>query len=572
MKQGSSALLAVTPLRFDVLTHLKKRCLTAHGINMELREYQKQLLNKINQSHLTNQNVLAVLPTGGGKTVIISHLLKQVVGYSCVIAHRQEIVSQISLALAKNNKHHAIIAPTSVIRTCVKIQMQELGCSYYDADSKCYVAGVDTIIRRNFDWYGRVKLWVVDEAHHVVKGNKWHQATELFKNAKGLGVTATPVRADKKGLGRNASGIIDEMVIGVQMRELILNGFLSKYRVFAPSSNIDNKLLKIGTTGDYSKASMVKAIDKAKITGDIVEHYNKLAKGLKAVVFAINVNHSIEIAEAFNKSGIKAASISAKTPDKERYSLLRQFKDGKITILTNCDLFGEGFDLPSVSCVIFCRMTASYGLYSQMFGRSLRPAPGKEYAIIIDHVGNCLKHGFPDQFIEWSLDDGVKTKKKEVDKYTTCVECTGVYDRMYPNCPYCGHYKLPPKERTIEQVAGELEEILPNQREQIFKDIEKAMMSVEEYDKILKRKKLYDIARVSVLKKHLERQKELNKLKEEILKYTNGYEDKAWMQRHFYLTFGIDILSACALKRKEAKQLRLQINERRTKNLSRMQT
>ena len=185
-------------------------------------------------------NVLAVLPTGAGKTVLFSDIIHDHRGASCAIAHRQELVSQISLALARDKVRHRIIGPKSVVKLCVNLHMLELGASYYDPSSTCAVAGVDTLVRRGDElngWLESVTLCVQDEAHHVLESNKWGTAFKMFPNAKGLGVTATPLRADGKGLGRHVDGLFDTMVEGPGMRDLIEMGFLTEYRVFAPPSD-----------------------------------------------------------------------------------------------------------------------------------------------------------------------------------------------------------------------------------------------------------------------------------------------------------------------------------------------
>ena len=392
-----------------------------------LRPYQQKAKEDIYASWQTRQNIVAVLPTGAGKTVLLSNIVNEFNASTCVIAHRQELVSQISLALATQGVRHKLIAPKNVIKNIINLHLFVIGRDYYDPNSKVATAGVDTLIRRVDQlkaWAVTVRLWVIDEAHHLLRENKWGKAVEMFPNAKGLGVTATPLRADGKGLGADNDGVFEDMVVGPNMRELIDMGFLTDYRIFAPPSDMDLSEVTVSkTTGDYNKVKMVKAAKQSHIMGDVVDHYLKLAKGKLGITFAPDVAMATEIAERFNLAGVPAEVVSAKTPDTERAKILKRFKDRELLQLVNVDLFGEGFDLPAIEVVSMARPTASYGLYVQIFGRGLRPmylegAPLetteqrlwaiansiKPNAIIIDHVGNVVRHGLPDANREWSLD------------------------------------------------------------------------------------------------------------------------------------------------------------------------
>jgi len=165
--------------------------------------------------------VLLQLPTGGGKTVILARIIRETAGAVCAIAHRRELVSQISLALAREGVRHRVIGPREVVQFCARYHVEETGRSYYDASSAVAVASVDTLVAREADlraWASSVRLWVQDEAHHVLTGNKWGLAAAMFPQARGLGVTATPGRADGRGLGRHADGVFDALVSGPGMR------------------------------------------------------------------------------------------------------------------------------------------------------------------------------------------------------------------------------------------------------------------------------------------------------------------------------------------------------------------
>jgi DNA repair protein RadD len=197
---------------------------------MKLRPYQTDLIERIDlEWGLGSRNVLAVLPTGAGKTFCFTRIMREHRAPCVAIAHRQELVSQISVALGLHGVRHRIIGSRNTIKFIIGLHLEAYGRSYYDPSSPVAVASVDTFIRRHNElasWLPQVTLWVQDEAHHVVRGNKWGKAAEMLPNARGLGVTATPGRADGTGLGRQADGVFDELVMGPSMREIITRGTL----------------------------------------------------------------------------------------------------------------------------------------------------------------------------------------------------------------------------------------------------------------------------------------------------------------------------------------------------------
>ena len=497
--------------------------------HLTLRPYQSEIKNDILQAwNLGARNVLAVLPTGAGKTVTFSDIIHDHKGASCAIAHRQELVAQISLALARDRVRHRIIGPKKVVKLCVNLHMSELGASYYDPNAQCAVAGVDTLVRRSDEltgWLQSVTLWVQDEAHHVINGNKWGNAAAMFPNAKGLGVTATPLRADGKGLGRHADGIFDVMVEGPGMRDLINMGYLTDYRIFAPESHLimdESDISK--TTGDFKPHAVITKFRKAKnkIIGGVVDHYIKHANGKLGITFVPDVEDAIDTATEFTARGIPAAVVSAKTPDAERIAILRRFKNKEILMLVNVDLFGEGFDLPAIEVVIMARPTQSYGLFVQQFGRALRlmidpalyphwdgftneqrreyiAASNKTCAIIIDHVGNVERHGLPDAKRTWSLDRREKRKSNKIDDgvipVKSCPSCTSVYERIYSSCPFCGYKPIPATRSGPEFVDGDLLELDPAVLAEMRGEVERVDMSPEAYRAELRNSSLRKCAR-----------------------------------------------------------------------------
>ncbi len=506
---------------------------------VKLRPYQSKLTDGVIADWDAGyRNVLGVMPTGAGKTVCLSYLVQVNKGGSIVIAHRQELVEQISIALARNGVVHRILGPTSVIKSVVARHMSELGKSFYEPSARCAVAGVDTIMARNGTgvdgdtyvqtrpdgtlWeYGprrngywgeprqiehaplgvlkgktipkdmkdelrryapTVSLWIVDEAHHCAapgsKRNKWMKATDLFINARGLGVTATPCRSDDAGLGRHHDGVFDSMVEGPKMRFLIDNGYLTEYRIFAPPSDIGTHMEDVSisrTTGDYNvnqvrdaieHSSLVVSDDKSKITGDVVKFYLKKFNGKLSVVFVPSVSTAKILEQQFIDSGVPAKTLDGTTPGAIRTSSIRKFAKRELQVLVNVALFDEGFDLPAIEVVQDAYPTQSYGLFSQRFGRMLRLMDGKKYGIYSDHAGNVKRHGLPDSPRNWTLDRREKRGKgdDDVTPTRTCMneECFMVYERYLKECPGCGTRipePLPADRSDIEIIDGDLMEL-----------------------------------------------------------------------------------------------------------------
>lgn len=546
-----------------------------------LRPYQAKAKQDIydawNQGFV---NVLAVLPTGSGKTVLFSDIIHDHKGASCAIAHRQELVSQISLALARDKVRHRIIGPKSIVKLCVNLHMLEIGASYYDPSSTCAVAGVDTLVRRAdelTDWLNSVTLCVQDEAHHVLESNKWGTAFKMFPNAKGLGVTATPLRADGKGLGRHADGLFDIMVEGPGMRDLINMKYLTEYRIFAPESDfVRPGADAIGAMGDFGHVKLKAAVKKSHIVGDVVTHYLRIAPGKLGVTFTDSVDTATEIAAQFNAAGVPAAVVSAKTPDAERIAVLRRFKNRELLQLVNVDLFGEGFDLPAIEIVSMARATESYALYVQQFGRALRLLDGKLFAIIIDHVGNVERHGLPDAHRVWTLDrrdkrgkskasDAIPTRSCLGKDAMTGIVCASVYERIYKACPYCGHVPVPASRSGPEQVDGDLIELDPAALAAMRGDIDKVDMDQEAYRLELVKKYVPLVGQLANVKRHVATQEAQEALRGSIAWWA-GYQRAAGRSdsesyRRFYFKFGTDVMTAQTLKAVDAIELAGRVNE-----------
>lgn len=418
---------------------------------LKLREYQEKLKADI-YGHWDKgvKNVLAVMPTGGGKTkcfvsIAIDKALKAAPSErlpTAIMVHRKELVQQISLTLAEEGVQHNIIAPRPVILGIVGSHRKLLKKQFYDHRSTVTVISVDTLnarILRHQEWARSIKLWITDEAAHLLKENKWGRAVAYFPNAIGLGVTATPLRLDRKGLGSHNDGVFDVMVEGPNSKWMIDNGFLCKYKIAIPDSDYRLHLKESAGDSDYSKEAMIVASQKSHIVGDVVKNYQKFANGKQAIVFASDIGAAERMEKEFLAAGVKAKTLTGLSEDAVRFNSLIEFRDKKIQVIINVDLFDEGLDVPGIECVIMARPSKSLGKVLQMIGRGMRPIAGKPHLVLIDHVGNIKYHGLPDSRRKWSLDAPAK-RKKTVNLIRICRNfmCNAPFDRILSECPYCG--------------------------------------------------------------------------------------------------------------------------------------
>ena len=564
-------------------------------MTVSLRGYQKDLKNKIFDAWGGGiDNVLGVLPTGGGKTATFSDIILTNDKPSCAIAHRQELVGQISQALARNGVRHRVIGPPKIVKHCVNLHMDETGRSYVDPNAWHAVAGVDTIIRRHAglgSWTNQVKLWVEDEAHHVLTANKWGKSVEMFPHAKGLGVTATPTRADGRGLGRGFDGVFDVMIEGPAMRDLIDMGYLTDYRIFAPTSDFSRPSV-VGTSGDFTRDGMRKAAKDSTIVGGVVSHYLRIAPGKLGVTFVPDLETAHEVAAQFNAAGVPAQVVSGETPADERIAALNRFKNKQLLQLVNVDLFGEGFDLPAIEVISFARPTESLSLYIQQFGRVLRlmlgadlykvweslspaqrlaqiAASSKPFGIIIDHVGNVERHRLPDARREWSLERrerrGSGEPKDGIPPMWTCRECLTSQEKIFKSCISCGTPMPEPSARSgPEFVDGDLVELDPNVLAAMREEIARVDMSVEDFRVDMIRRHVPGIGQLVGAKRHVANQQAQAQLRDS-LAWWGGYQralgrDDSESYRRFYFTFGVDVMSAQALGTDEALKLKQRVD------------
>jgi len=354
-----------------------------------------------------------------------------------ILVHRAELLEQCHRALDSMGVPHGLIAAGL---TPERHQLTQ-------------VASVQTLIRR-FDRVVPPDLIVIDEAHHATAG-AWASVVAQYPEARVLGVTATPQRLDGKGLGQ----VFDDLIRGPEVADLIDQNFLARPIYYAPKTvSMDGVRT---TAGDYNRADIAERMDRPTITGDAVTHYRKYCDGQPCIVFCTGIKHAEHVAAAFNAEGYRFQVIDGTLSKEERARRVLDLSNGTLQGLVSVDIVSEGFDLPCVSTAILLRPTASLSLHLQQIGRVLRPSPGKQRAVILDHVGNCRRHGLAEEVREWSL-DGIRKRSKrgpqdDVQSTRQCPECFAVHTPS-PQCPQCLHvYEV--KDRIPDVVDGELEEL-----------------------------------------------------------------------------------------------------------------
>lgn len=350
---------------------------------MQLREYQKNLVGDVYTAWRAGfRRVCMQLATGGGKTVVFAAICADAVASGrrvLILVHREEIQQQVVATLTKFGlQPHSLYA----------------GGDVYEA-AQIVVAMVQTAVRRH---YIHADVVIVDEAHHAVS-KSYEEYLNKYTDALALGVTATPERLDGKGLDNQ----FDELVCGPQAKELIRLGYLVDADIYAvplPTDALKNAKISMG---DFRKSDVEKIMKNNIVYGDVVNTYLDCADGAQGIVFASSIDLATSYAAEYAEAGIPSKLIHSKIPPAERKSNVNLFRKGKIKILINVAIATEGFDVPQCDCVQMLRPTASLTLYLQMVGRSLRPANGKQSAIILDHVDNVRRHGVPTADRRWSL-------------------------------------------------------------------------------------------------------------------------------------------------------------------------
>lgn len=384
--------------------------------------------------------ILVVLPTGGGKTTLASHIIHSAVNkgsHVLFLAHRKELILQASRRLDDEGIDHGIIKAKNK--------------RYYPLQP-VQVASVPTLARRPHQM-PRADLIVLDEAHHV-NGKTWLNLLSHYPDAVVLGLTATPFRTDGSGLG----SVFNVIVNPVSMQQLIDEKVLVPYRVFSTPMEPEWKKVKV-KRGEFDNKAVEKIVNTTELVGDIYAHWKTHAEGRQTVIFANSLKHALRIKADFLHHGVPTEYLDANTPDDERDNILARITNRETRVVVNMGILTEGWDCPIISCVVLARPTKSCGLYIQMGGRGLRAFPGKDDCIILDHGGNTARFGFLADDREYSL-EGRPYKEKTAAEINvrTCKNCFAIF--RGPACAACGQGILT-EERDVlpETKDGALEEL-----------------------------------------------------------------------------------------------------------------
>jgi superfamily II DNA or RNA helicase len=381
-------------------------------VEIKLRDYQQYVYDKIKEEFRNGaKGVCAVLPCRSGKSYIMAAITDSGCkkgSHVLILAHRNSLL----------NQHRELFETLELENPNVRIESV-----FTEA--------------RHLGENGPVDLIIIDEAH--ISGASSYQKVCEYYDCRRVLFTATPARLDGKPLN-----LADVIVTGIGAKELINRGKIADYEYYAPDLNLDLSTVK-KSCGDFNNQELGEKMSSKKIYGDVLKYYEKLGKGQQAIAYCVNIQHSKEVCDMFNENGISAKHMDSKTPEQEREKILQEFKDGKFTILCNCNLISEGMTLPSANVGLLLRPTLSLPLFIQQACRVLTPVEGKK-AIIIDYVGNVFRHGMPTMDRDWSLKKKVKEYDNENDDGTlrirVCKECFSTFEGG-DVCPYCGaEYEL----------------------------------------------------------------------------------------------------------------------------------
>ena len=386
--------------------------------NITLRPYQQDFINDVRERFKAKKrHVVGVAPCGSGKTIMTGWMIRESAKRgrrSIFFVHRRELIRQTSLAFTQLGIEHGIIDSKSPMQLDLPVQ----------------IASVQTLARR-IDKIPAPDFLVCDECHHILAGT-YKKILAHCPNAYLLGVTATPLRMG----GVTLNDAFDSMVESLSVNELIKLGNLTRFKYFAPLHDIDLSAVR-SKFGEFNQDDLANVMMDNAVVGDVVGKYCELALGKSAICYCVNVAHSIEVAKSFNAAGIPAAHCDGETPQSDRDIIVDEFRRGNIKVLCNAELFGEGFDVPNMQAVILARPTQSLTLFIQQSMRPLRPDPNdpNKVAIIIDHVKNYKRHGFPNTHHEWSLDPNT-------EHFTKCPFCDEWIKPRHVKgkriCPECG--------------------------------------------------------------------------------------------------------------------------------------
>lgn len=404
---------------------------------MALRDYQTAVIANLRESlKRGSKRPVVMAPTGAGKTVIAAEI--------------------INMALNKGNKVIFTVPMLSLIDQTIErfrsAGIYEIGVmqgahEMTDWSQPVQVCSLQTLMRRTIP---KASIVIVDECHVMFKFLPEWMADPEWQDIPFVGLTATPWA---RGMGK----IWDDLIIATTTADLIEMGHLSDYKVFAPA-HPDLSGVKT-VAGDYELKGLATAMDQGALVADIVSTWIERGEDRQTVCFAVNRVHAKHIQSQFEQAGIATAYMDAFTDLPERREIVKKFSDGDIRVICNVGVLTTGFDA-DVRCIVLARPTKSEILYTQMIGRGLRPAAGKDHCLILDHSDTTIRLGFVSEIHHEHLDDGKERRAPAVSKERLpkeCPKCAFLRPPKTKTCPACGFEAVPVNQ--VDNVGGELFEL-----------------------------------------------------------------------------------------------------------------
>ncbi len=366
--------------------------------DITLRDYQQLAKEEIFNKWNVVDNILYQMPTGTGKTRLFTSIIRDINVWGLrhdlkyrilIIAHRSELIEQSSRSLNKYHIRHGVLAGTMKDKR--------------DLTQPIQVASIQTIIHpsnRSLIKDLQFDFIIIDEAHHAV-ANSYQTLWAFCPNAKKLGVTATPWRMNNSGFAK----IFDKYIPSLSIKEFTKKGWLAPYKYYSIPNNSEiiksiESIQEFDIEGDYKISALANVVDTLQIRAQLYESYKKYVPGKKGIIYSISREHSEHICTQYRSSGVAVETIDSKTPAKIRESVIKAFRDGRIDVIINVDIFSEGFDCPDIEFIQLARPTRSLVKYIQQVGRGLRKN-GDKQCIILDNVGMYTRFGFPDEDRDW---------------------------------------------------------------------------------------------------------------------------------------------------------------------------
>lgn len=396
-------------------------------IDKSLRPYQQDAKAEIFSAWDKCDHVMFQMPTGTGKTRLFTSIISDIKAWGIVnhrdtkvliVAHRVELIEQISESLDKYKVSHGLIA----------------GGKERNLRPQVQVASIQTITHRlNIDVAQSlsVDFVIIDEAHHST-ANSYKKLWDLYPEAKFLGVTATPWRMNHLGF----TSIYDKLIVSKPIKYFIQEGWLAPYKYYSikDSSRIRhdiNSINEFDVEGDYKVSALENVMDNRAIRASLLDSYLKLAKGKKGIIYSVSRKHSDHICEEYRSVGVNIVRIDSETPREERRLYVQRFKKGLIDIIVNVDIFSEGFDCPDIEFIQLARPTKSLVKYLQQVGRGLRPTEGKSKCIILDNVGAHLEFALPDSDRSWEDEFVGEPKQRKKRSSSAALRESSSKERSY---------------------------------------------------------------------------------------------------------------------------------------------